>query len=45
MVLKQKLPSQFTSNYNEQLFSFVNNVRTKDGGTHESGLDQHSQEL
>ncbi len=29
---------QFTSNYNEQLFSFVNNVRTKDGGTHESGF-------
>jgi topoisomerase-4 subunit B len=29
---------QFTDKYNEKLLSFVNNVRTKDGGTHETGL-------
>ncbi len=29
---------QFTKSYTEQLISFVNNVRTKDGGTHETGL-------
>ncbi len=29
---------QFTETYSEQFISFVNNVRTKDGGTHEQGL-------
>lgn len=29
---------QYTDSYNEQIFSFVNNVRTKDGGTHEIGF-------
>lgn len=29
---------QYTSGYNEQVYSFVNNVRTTDGGTHEAGL-------
>lgn len=29
---------QFTKAYHDQMFSFVNNVRTKDGGTHESGF-------
>jgi len=29
---------QFTKSYHDQIFSFVNNVRTKDGGTHESGF-------
>jgi topoisomerase-4 subunit B len=29
---------QFTKSYHDQMFSFVNNVRTKDGGTHESGF-------
>jgi topoisomerase-4 subunit B len=29
---------QFTKSYTEQLVSFVNNVRTKDGGTHETGF-------
>jgi len=28
---------QFTKSYSDQLVSFVNNVRTKDGGTHETG--------
>lgn len=28
---------QFNDGYSENLLSFVNNVRTKDGGTHESG--------
>ncbi|MCQ6276345.1 DNA topoisomerase IV subunit B [Bacillus sp. V3B] len=29
---------QFNDGYAENLLSFVNNVRTKDGGTHEAGL-------
>ncbi len=29
---------QFTENYHEIILSFVNNVRTKDGGTHEIGF-------
>ncbi len=29
---------QFTKSYTEQLISFVNNVRTKDGGNHETGF-------
>lgn len=29
---------QFTHGYIESIFSFVNNVRTKDGGTHETGF-------
>ena len=29
---------QFNDGYSENLLSFVNNVRTKDGGTHEIGL-------
>lgn len=28
---------QYTQTYNETFYSFVNNVRTKDGGTHETG--------
>lgn len=28
---------QFTKSYSDQVISFVNNVRTKDGGTHETG--------
>jgi DNA gyrase subunit B len=29
---------QYNDGYNEQLFSFVNNIRTVDGGTHEIGF-------
>lgn len=29
---------QYTKSYSENLVSFVNNVRTKDGGTHETGF-------
>lgn len=29
---------QYTKGYNERIISFVNNVRTNDGGTHEIGL-------
>ncbi|MGL4589394.1 MAG: DNA topoisomerase IV subunit B [Mycoplasmatales bacterium] len=29
---------QYTDSYNEEIISFVNNVRTKDGGTHEVGF-------
>jgi topoisomerase-4 subunit B len=29
---------QFTKSYSDQLISFVNNVRTRDGGTHETGF-------
>lgn len=29
---------QYTEDYNENIISFVNNVRTSDGGTHETGF-------
>src|SRR5699024_12829664 len=29
---------QYTDSYSETLISFVNNVRTRDGGTHETGF-------
>jgi DNA gyrase subunit B len=29
---------QYNEGYNEQVFSFVNNIRTIDGGTHEAGF-------
>lgn len=29
---------QFTTTYSETMISFVNNVRTRDGGTHETGM-------
>lgn len=29
---------QFTDNYNENIYSFVNNIKTIDGGTHEIGF-------
>lgn len=35
--IEVELAFQFTKSYTDQLISFVNNVRTKDGGTHETG--------
>ncbi|MGQ0453326.1 hypothetical protein ACT4UM_12220, partial [Bacillus sp. SS-TM] len=32
------LAFQFNDGYSENILSFVNNVRTKDGGTHEAGF-------
>ncbi len=29
---------QYTDSYNEQIYSFANNIRTVDGGTHEDGF-------
>ena len=29
---------QYTDTYNENILSFVNNVKTSDGGTHEVGF-------
>ncbi|MCK7486156.1 MAG: hypothetical protein MZU97_11870 [Bacillus subtilis] len=29
---------QYDEIYNENIISFVNNIRTKDGGTHETGF-------
>lgn len=33
-----ELSFQYTDNYNENIVSFVNNVKTNDGGTHEIGF-------
>ena len=38
MVLKPNLHSNITMAIQETILSFVNNVRTKDGGTHEVGM-------
>ncbi|MFC4323149.1 DNA topoisomerase IV subunit B [Litchfieldia salsa] len=35
--IEVELAFQFNDGYSENVLSFVNNVRTKDGGTHESG--------
>jgi topoisomerase-4 subunit B len=37
MKIEVEMAFQFTKSYSDQLVSFVNNVRTKDGGTHETG--------
>lgn len=36
--IELEIALQFTSSYKEEILSFVNNVRTKDGGTHEIGF-------
>ncbi len=36
--IKVAIAMQYSEGYHEELYSFVNMVRTKDGGTHESGL-------
>jgi DNA gyrase subunit B len=33
-----EIAMQYNESYNEQVFSFVNNIRTIDGGTHEAGF-------
>lgn len=37
-VFEIEMAFQFTTSYSEHILSFVNNVRTKDGGTHEIGF-------
>ncbi|HHW79660.1 MAG TPA: DNA topoisomerase IV subunit B [Acholeplasmataceae bacterium] len=37
-VIEVDVALQFTKSYNEKIISFVNNVRTTDGGAHEIGL-------
>ncbi|MGS0403725.1 DNA topoisomerase IV subunit B [Bacillus paranthracis] len=36
--IEAELAFQFNNGYSENILSFVNNVRTKDGGTHEAGF-------
>ncbi len=36
--IEVEIAFQFTNGYTENILSFVNNVRTKDGGTHEIGF-------
>ncbi|WP_282801054.1 DNA topoisomerase IV subunit B [Secundilactobacillus kimchicus] len=36
--IEVEVAAQYNDGYSETLLSFVNNVRTKDGGTHESGM-------
>lgn len=36
--IELEIAMQFTESYQENILSFVNNVRTKDGGTHEIGF-------
>ncbi|MFH1831968.1 MAG: DNA topoisomerase (ATP-hydrolyzing) subunit B [bacterium] len=33
-----EIAMQYNDGYNEQIFSFANNIRTADGGTHETGF-------
>lgn len=37
-IIEVDVAVQFTKSYNEKIISFVNNVRTTDGGSHEIGL-------
>ena len=36
--IEVEIAMQYTDSYNEQIISFVNNVKTADGGTHEVGF-------
>jgi topoisomerase-4 subunit B len=37
LLIEVEVAFQFTKSYSDQIISFVNNVRTRDGGTHETG--------
>ena len=36
--MEVEIAMQYTTSYNETLYSFANNIRTPDGGTHETGF-------
>ncbi len=36
--IEVEIAGQYNDGYSETVLSFVNNVRTKDGGTHEAGM-------
>ena len=38
MVLWFEVAMQYNTSYNDNIYSFVNNINTHDGGTHEEGV-------
>ena len=38
MILNVEVAFQYTDTYSENIVSFVNNVKTNDGGSHEVGF-------
>ena len=37
-LVKMELAIQYTDSFTENMFSFVNNIPTSEGGTHETGF-------